>query len=127
MVYSDDWLLEIFVYKYTKSVQNVGIVVYIYINPKSLIQTRQENSDRIFYYFITILKIYIKYSVFDVDIDFSRDKIMSFTSRFSHIRTKIKKNLLLVLDLLKYCQNNKWNNTKLIKFVINSLNRTCKN
>ena len=128
MVYSDDWLLDIFVYKYTKSVQNVGIVGYIYfVNPKSAMHKRQENKERLFYCFITILKIYIKYSIAEVDIDFSRDKIMSFTNQLSHMQTKIKKNLLLCLNLVKYCQNNKWNNTKLIQFVISSLKKTCNN
>ena len=87
----------------------------------------QKNNEIIFYCFITILKIYIKYLIVEEDLHFVKGNIKYLVESLSRMEIKIKKNLLLCIDLLKYCQNVKYNNTETIGFMINSLNIICKN
>ena len=85
------------------------------------------NKELVFYCYITLFKIYIKYSLIEEDINFAKGKIITIIREYSNTQIKNKKNLLLCHDFLKYSQNSKWINTTLIQFMINSLNITCKN
>ena len=53
---------------------------------------KYHNKEVVFYCNITLFKIFIKYSLIEKDIDFSRGKIIHFIRELYNMKIKIKEN-----------------------------------